>query len=187
MAESSLDQVATERPLEIEWKAFELRPGGAMPDPHYAEMVASRWPTVQRMAREQYDVEMRSHRFGLDTRLAHEGAKFVRAAAPDRERAYHEAIFRAHFIDDADFDRLDVLVEIVRGVGGIDADAFHAALERGDYRAAVLAEERFAAQAGISGVPAFVINDKYLLSGVRPPEQLHAELTYIQQQEGEHP
>lgn len=182
MAESSLDQVAKERPIDVGWKAFELRPEGAPPpDPQYKAMVEQNWPRTIAMGR-LYGVEMRTHRFGINTRPAHEGAKFAEArGTPEQAKAYHDALFRAYFQDDQDIGEPGVLAEIARQVG-LDADAFCQALEAGAYREAVLAEEYFAYRAGITGVPAFIFNDKYLLVGVHPPEQLSTVIDQIERQ-----
>ncbi|HBY98791.1 MAG TPA: hypothetical protein DEP84_33405 [Chloroflexi bacterium] len=185
MAESSLDQVTQERPIEIEWKAFELRPAGSPPpDPAYRARVEEHWPRTIAMGR-QYGVEMRTHRFGIDTRPAHEGAKFAEAQGTSEQvKAYHDAVFRAYFEEDQDIGDLDVLTAIARQVG-LDAEAFRQALDAGSYREVVLAEERFAYRAGISGVPAFIFNDKYLLVGVHPPEQLKSVIEQIERQGNE--
>lgn len=185
MAESSLDQVARERRLDIEWKAFELRPEGSPPpDPAYIARVEQSWPRTIAMGR-LYGVEMRTHRFGINTRRAHEGAKFAEAhGSTEQAKAYHDGVFRAYFQDDKDIGDPEVLVEIA-SQAGLDAEAFRRALEEGTYRDAVVAEERFAYQAGISGVPAFIFNDKYLLVGVHPPEQLASVIEQIERQESE--
>lgn len=182
MAESSLDQVARERPVEVEWKAFELRPSGSPPmDPQYKARVEQNWPRTVAMGR-QYGVEMRTHRFGINTRPAHEATKFAEAhGTPEQARAYHDALFRAYFQDDHDIGDPAVLTRIASEVG-LDADALREALEAGAYRQQVLAEERFAYEAGISGVPAFIFEDKYLLIGLHSPEQLASIMDRIEQE-----
>lgn len=183
MAESSLDQVASQRPLEIEWKAFELRPQGAPPvEPAYKARIEEHWPRTVAMGR-LYGVEMRTHRFGINTRLAHEGAKFAEAhGTPEQAKAYHDAVFRAYFQEDQDIGNPDVLAEVARQVG-LEVEAFRQALAAGTFREAVVTEEQFAYRAGISGVPAFIFNDKYLLVGVHPPEQLNNVIDQIEGEE----
>lgn len=173
MAVSSLDRVREQVPLTVEWRAFELRPEGKSgmtpeQEARYRELIANHWPRTVEMGR-LYGVEMRTHRWGINTRPAHEGGKFARAHG--KGDAYDRAVFRAYFVDDRDIGDVDVLTDIAASVG-LDANAFREALETHRYLDEVLADEAWAAQAGIHGVPAFIFAGRYLVSGVRPPEEL---------------
>ena len=53
---------------------------------------------------------------------------------------------------------------------GLDGDAAREVLTSGRYAAEVRDAEEKWLRAGISGVPAVVINDRYLISGAQPPE-----------------
>ena len=53
---------------------------------------------------------------------------------------------------------------------GLDGDAAREVLTSGRYAAEVRDAEEKWQRAGISGVPAVVINDRYLISGAQPPE-----------------
>ena len=53
---------------------------------------------------------------------------------------------------------------------GLDADAARQALESSQYVDAVRADQAQAAAYGINGVPFFVIDGKYGVSGAQPPE-----------------
>lgn len=168
--------------LTVEWKAFELRPGGSRPEPGYAKMIESRWPQTIQMGR-QYGVEMRTHSFGIDTRPAHQALKIVQEMAPAKTEAFNVAIFKAYFQDDADIGKIEVLTNLANELG-IDGQALASRLMANERLQNVLDDEDFAFQNGISGVPAFIFMDKYLLSGVRSSEQLVAIVQQIKQQEG---
>jgi len=182
MAKSSLDTAMEQVDLTVEWKAFELRPGGSRPDPNYVKMIQSRWPQTIQMGR-QYGVEMRTHSFGINTRPAHKALKIVQEMAPAKTEAFNVAIFEAYFQDDADIGQIDLLTTLAKQLG-IDGQAVESRLMANDTLQNVLNDEQFAFQNGISGVPAFIFMGKYLLSGVRPPEQLVAIVQQIKQQEG---
>lgn len=183
MAKSSLDMAQTEVPLDIEWKAFELRPTGSPPmDERYKAMIMSRWGETQAMAR-QYGVVMNHHRFGVNTRLAHRSAKVVERLAPTLLNTYNMALFAAYFEHDLDISQEDVLVQVAEGLG-IDGNALREGLAAGEGREEVFEEQQFARSANISGVPAYVFMDKYLVTGVRPPEHLVAIVKQIEAQEG---
>ncbi len=168
--------------LAVEWKAFELRPGGTLPDPSYAKMIESRWSQTIQMGR-QYGVEMRTHTLGIDTRPAHQALKIVEEIAPEKTDAFNVAIFKAYFQDDADIGKIETLTTLATQLG-IDHQAFTAGMMAKKHLQNVLDDEDFAFQNGISGVPAFIFMDKYLLSGVRSSEQLVEIVQQIKKQEG---
>ncbi len=176
MAESSLDSLKQTRAVQVQFRAYELRPEGAPPIPpevqaQYRERLAAGWPRVQQMARERFGLELKR----MDdpqphpTRLAHIGARY--ALAHGQGEAYHRAVFRAHWQQLRDISAVATLVEIARAVG-LDEAGFRAALENPDYRAEVEADEYWAYQQNLSGVPAFIFAERYLVSGAQPVELL---------------
>lgn len=174
MIKSSLDTLAKIEDIEVIWKSYELRPQNAPPMPPaqeqaYKEKIAAAWPRTQQMAEEVFGVEMKTHRWGVKSRLALEGAKF--AEEKGLGEAYHEAIFKAHFIEDRDLGDRQVLAGLAEEVG-LDRAEFVTALD--DPKYADLVEQDIAqAQAyGVNGVPATIIQDKYMVSGAQPLEAL---------------
>ena len=53
---------------------------------------------------------------------------------------------------------------------GLDVDAAREVLLDGSYADEVRAAERFWQQAGITGVPAVIVDERHLISGGQPPE-----------------
>jgi predicted DsbA family dithiol-disulfide isomerase len=183
MIKSSLDDLAQTEDIEVIWRSFELRPNDAPPLPPeqeqaYKERVAAAWPRTSRMARERFGVEMKTHRWGVDSRPALEGAKF--AEARGLGEPFHEAMFRAHFVEDRDFGDLETLADLAEEVG-LDRAEFKEAIEAGTYAAQVDADVAQARAFGLSGVPATIINDKYLLSGAQPLETLKQVVRQIRE------
>jgi predicted DsbA family dithiol-disulfide isomerase len=174
MLKSSLDKLAQTEDIEIIWKSYELRPKNAPPLPEaaekaYRERIAAAWPQTQQIAQERFGVEMKSHRWGVKSRYALEGAKF--AEEKGLGDTYHEAMFKAHFIDDRDFGDLDILADLA-AEAGLDRAEFLAAIESGAYAAQVDADIAQAMAYGLQGVPATIIERKYLISGAQPYEVL---------------
>lgn len=164
--------------MEITWRAFELRPAGSPPmDPSYKAMIEANWPRVVAMGRE-YGIEMRSHRFGVNTRPAHRAFKLVQHLAPEQAPAYNMALFRAYFEADKDIGDVSVLASLADELG-VDGTALRERLATDEAEAQVLQEETEAHASGITGVPALVFENKYLLSGVRPPEEIEAAVAQI--------
>ena len=160
--------------MKLTRRAYQLRPGGGAPDPEHAARIRAGWPRLREMA-EGLGVEVAEAqpRLGVDTRLAHEGAKFVATSAPGQADAYHRALYRAHFVLGRDLADLDTLTAIASGLG-LDGAAFRAALERGDHRAAVLAEDAAARAVGVRGVPQLFVGGVPLPPGLSRYEALVA-------------
>ncbi|MEH0108593.1 DsbA family oxidoreductase [Tersicoccus sp. MR15.9] len=83
--------------------------------------------------------------------------------------AVKEALLSAHFEHGEDIGSREVLVRIGTEAG-LAADDITAALDSGRYADAVNADIRRAQSLGITGVPFFVLDDTYGISGAQPAE-----------------
>ena len=79
------------------------------------------------------------------------------------------ALFKAHFNQRANLSDRDKLLDIAASVG-LHRQAAKAALEDDDLEARVVAEERQAWDLNVSGVPAMIINGKFMIPGAQTPE-----------------
>jgi predicted DsbA family dithiol-disulfide isomerase len=89
--------------------------------------------------------------------------------------AFHNAVFRAYFAEGRNIHRLNVLMDIVRGIDG-DPEAGRAALEEGRCRDAVDQDWQRSREMGITAVPTFVRNGRRLV-GAQPYGELAHFLT----------
>ena len=174
MAESGLDSLRKTRDIVVEWKAFELRPGGKFPgtpeqEALYRARIREKHGQMQAMARERFNLEMKEGPFGVDSRPALEGARYAREHGKESE--YSHACFAAHWHETKRLDDMTVLVEIARAAG-LDADEFRDAVESGKHREGVEADLALAHEYGVDGIPAFIFADRYLVSGAQPVEVL---------------
>lgn len=80
-----------------------------------------------------------------------------------------DAVTRAHFEEGRDIGQLSVLLDVAEEVG-LNREDTEQKLRAGAGSDQVEADLRFAKEAGISGVPFFVFNDRYALSGAQPVE-----------------
>lgn len=87
-----------------------------------------------------------------------------------------ERLLKAYFVEGRHIGHDEELADLAAEVG-IDRDDSLAALESGVYLPAVRADQDQARQLGINGVPFFVLNMKYGLSGAQPPEVFVQALT----------
>jgi predicted DsbA family dithiol-disulfide isomerase len=91
------------------------------------------------------------------------------AIAKGRADETVEALFRAYFLDGRDIgDRAELVA--IAGESGVDEDEARSFLDEGKARDTTLAEDRGARRAGIDGVPSFIVDGSYLLSGAQEPE-----------------
>lgn len=91
------------------------------------------------------------------------------AGANGRQDAVVEVLFRRYFEDAEDIGDLDVLVDA--GVeAGLDAEGLRRYLESQEGAEAVLRENEAAHKVGISGVPCFIFDNKYAVSGAQEAE-----------------
>lgn len=115
----------------------------------------------------QVGLELHHHKRLINSRPALQAAEFARAAG--LFDPMHRGLFDAYWLDGRDVSNLDVLANIAAGVG-LDVDAMEAAIRAnafGDYLDARRAE---ALDLMISGIPAHVIADRYLVMGAQPYE-----------------
>ena len=86
-----------------------------------------------------------------------------------------EALFRAYFSEGRDIGSEDVLGDIAADAG-MERTQVSAFLQSDEGALQVSQEEEAARRAGLSGVPAFILNRRPLLVGAHPPEVLAAAL-----------
>lgn len=79
------------------------------------------------------------------------------------------ALLRAYHSDGKDPSNHEVLVEAAQSVG-LDAGEARGVLQSGQYADEVRAEEHKYQAMGIQSVPAFIFNNRYLVSGGQPVE-----------------
>ncbi len=105
------------------------------------------------------------------------------ALAPEEVReAVIEDVYAAYFEHGQDIGDLETLIQI--GVRhGMDCESLKTTLAGAAIRERVEAEASQAQQLGISGVPFFIVNDKYAFSGAQPPETILKVLRQVVERE----
>lgn len=105
-----------------------------------------------------------------NTRRAHKLLAWaLEEAGPRAQTALKLALFKAHFNQRRNISDENVLLDIAAGVG-LHREAARAALADEALEARVVAEERQAWDMNISGVPAMIVNGKFLIPGAQSPE-----------------
>jgi predicted DsbA family dithiol-disulfide isomerase len=179
--EQALDRFPHRDEVEVIYRSFELDPaappGVTRPT---VDVLASKYGMSPEQARDaQLQMEQRAAGDGLtfhledlrsgNTRDAHRLLQLARAQGRQAELA--ERLYRAYFTDQASvFDHSSLAG--LAAEAGLDPDEVRAVLASDEYGQAVDADERTALSFGISGVPFFVIDRRYGISGAQPAQTI---------------
>jgi predicted DsbA family dithiol-disulfide isomerase len=176
-----LERAAALRPdlhIEPRWHAYQLDPSipaGGLPRREYylrkfgsAERIAAMQERLETLGADEavpfaFDRITRSP----NTRDAHR----LIAGANGHQAALVERLYRAYFTDGLDIGSPTVLADLA-GEAGLDRAEAVRQLDAGAGAEAVDGDLGAAGRIGISGVPFFIFDRKYALSGAAEPETL---------------
>lgn len=177
--ESALARFPHRDRVELVWRSFELDPA-AGPSPQepgsYAERLAGKYGGGLAQAQGMLDtMTTTAAAEGLDFRfdLARPGSTFdahrLLHLALDRgvQDAVKERLDRATFTEGLRTSDREALVAVVTEVG-LDGDEVREVLDSNRYADAVRRDEAQAQAYGIAGVPFFVVDGRYGVSGAQP-------------------
>jgi predicted DsbA family dithiol-disulfide isomerase len=165
--------------VEVEYHSFELAPDTpvdfegseadfladhkGLPLDQVRQMLAQ-MTEVARAEGLEFDYDALQH---TNTLKAHEALHAAKAAG--RQAELKERLLRAYFTEGRHIGRAEQLADLAAEVG-LDRDVVLAALRDGTYRDDVAADIAQAAAYGIRGVPFFVIDGRYGVSGAQDPQ-----------------
>jgi len=129
-----------------------------------------------RLSGAQYGITFGDVKLLSNSRLSLEAGEYARDHG--RFHEFHEEIFRAYFTEVKDIGRMDVILDSARSVG-LDAEALQAALKKCCYRDRLQAAQQESERYGISGVPAFIIEEQYKIVGAQPLEVFRETLQKV--------
>ncbi len=167
--------------VTVTWRSFELDPEAPRStDLPAAERLAGKYAMsveqaeamhaqmTERAAAEGLELHFDRTRSG-NTFAAHRLIHL--AAAHDAQDTVKERLMRAYFTEGEPIGDPDALVRLVAEVG-VDSDEARAVLDSDRYADAVREDERLAGRLGIRGVPFFVLDRRYGVSGAQPADLL---------------
>lgn len=103
--------------------------------------------------------------FGTNSRPALITAKF--AEAQGKSEVYHDAVHRAYWVEARDISHLAVLKDILQQTQ-LDSAQLETVLKDPVYQSEVDEDIALAREHELSGVPAMVFDNKYLIVGAQP-------------------
>lgn len=166
--------------VEIRWRSFELSPD-LQTDPSkstYQYLAETKgWPMEQAKQAHARLTET-AREVGLDYRFD----SVIPANSFDAHRLSHlaaehglqdeaeERLFAAHFTEGKNIDDEETLLQLGKEVG-LPEDEVRDLLQGDRFADAVREDQEAARQAGVRGVPFFVFNRKYAVSGAQPSDR----------------
>ncbi len=179
--EQALAGFAHRDEVDVVWRAFELDPSAPSERTGtYAENLAAKYGFSVARAQDMIDtMTATAAQDGLtfDFGAARPGGTFDAhrllhlAAERGVQDAVKERLLRATFTEGEPIGDADTLVRLV-AEAGLDADEARAVLASDRYAPEVRGDEAQARAYGISGVPFFVVDGRYGVSGAQPSEAL---------------
>lgn len=177
--ETALEQFAEKKNIEVIWKSFQL--DASIPEvatESYAEYLVKR----KGMAAEQVqgmltNVTEMASQVGLDYHLdqsvivnsqkAHQLIQFAKSKELGNEA--EERLFSAFFTEGKNIADTETLVRLGKDFG-LEESELKASLEDEKYKYEITQDIQEAQNIGVSGVPFFVFDRKYAVSGAQPAE-----------------
>jgi predicted DsbA family dithiol-disulfide isomerase len=179
-----VERLKAEHNVDVEWRPFYLYfdtpPEGRELPERIKRARANGSEERLRQIAESYGMEFVSTKRIYNTRLAHEATEYARVHGKGNE--FHKVVFRKVYAEGQDPSQWDVLRSAAEEVG-LDAEEMQREVESEKYMATVVDQVRWAYQIGITGVPTYVINNRYAIVGAQPYEVFKSALEQIMNQQ----
>lgn len=175
--EKAMEVLPFKNEVEIEWKSYQLNPeyNNTTNEDLYTYLARAKGMSVEQAKQMTTQVEEMANNVGLDLSFA----KNIPANSFDAHRFLHfakskglqdeaeEALFSAHFMGAKDIAKHETLISIAEDLG-LDKQETINVLQGHDFAEAVRYDIYESQQIGVRGVPYFVFDRKYALSGAQP-------------------
>lgn len=174
--EKAVSQIDGGDKIQIEFKSFELDPTASK---NVVSSTSERFAlkygmTVSDAEKRIEQISLMGRREGIDfkyisTRYTNtfDSLRLTKFAQEKNHAEIVEKLFDAYFTKNLELSNYDVLKKIATECG-LDENEVDEVLNSDRYADEVRADELQASRYGIHGVPYFVINEKYALSGAQP-------------------
>ena len=175
--EKAIKNSGYEGQIDVEFKSFLLDPTTPIDTEEsiYTSLARKYNMSEQEAKNMTVNVASRAKEVGLNynfddmktanTKAAHRLAKL--ASAQGKSETYNERLMKAYFLEGEAIGRYDVLKRLAKEAE-LNMEAVQRVLESNQYEEAIEQDIYEAQQIGVRGVPFFVFNNKYGLSGAQP-------------------
>ena len=186
--ESAKDLVPSDVEVDLTWRAFQLDPTAPMEGRDYHAHMAAKFGGKNAVDAKFDQVRETGKSVGIqfnflaikvapNTLNAH---RLIRHVSGDQrlQDSVVKRLFQAFFEEGQDIGDLSILGDLAAQCG-LNAAEIELMLESDDYRDDVQTEINNAARMGISGVPCFIFEQKYAVSGAQAPDTLANAIAQI--------
>ena len=184
--ETALEQFAEKKNIEIEWKSFQLDP--TIPEEanesHTEYLVKRKGMPAEQVEGMLANVTEMAKKVGLEYHLdqsvivnsqkAHQLIQFAKSKKLGNEA--EERLFKAFFTEGKNIADSATLVQLGKDFG-LDESEIKANLEDEKFKYEIAQDIQEAQNIGVTGVPFFVFDRKYAVSGAQPTEAFLETLT----------
>ncbi|CAM3353894.1 DsbA family oxidoreductase [Paenibacillus taichungensis] len=178
--EQALIQLPSKDQVRIEYKSFELDPSASLYDgKSYMEKLASKFGGMEQAKQFLNHLTQQAENVGLSFNLdrlkstntldAHRLLKWAKTQG-EEEATLNDKLLNAHFTESKDVGDIETLADIAQASGFNREEALEALRDKAGFTDQVREDQQQAREYGISGVPFFIFNEKYALSGAQPAE-----------------
>jgi predicted DsbA family dithiol-disulfide isomerase len=176
--------------VEIRYRSFQLDPSTPLEGKPYKENMKSKFgDNPERLQGMLQQVTSAGAAVGVNFDFSRverspntlKSHQLIVLAPEDKKQDVVDAIYQAYFEEGRDIGNVEVLLEIATEAG-IDAESLAERLRAKDGLEQVEDDLEFASKVGITGVPFFIINDKYALTGAQPSSTILQALEQVAQE-----
>ncbi|MGF0538151.1 DsbA family oxidoreductase [Agrobacterium sp. ES01] len=178
--ELAIAEVQDELGVDINWRPYQLDPDATAEGADYREHLVAKFGSAERLDEMQGQLVELGREIGLDyhfdkikvrsnTMDAHRVIHWAQAEGREKQNAVVDRLFVAHFVEGQNIADKQVLTTIA-GEAGLDPQVIERLLD-GDVDCDTIRSEIGAAQnMGVSGVPFFIFDQQYAVSGAQSVE-----------------
>ena len=178
-----VERLKAEYQIDVEWRPFYLRPDTPPEGMELSDYIkrarANGSEERLRSIAGAYGMDFESTERIYNTRIAHEATEYARERGKGNE--FHKVVFRKVYAEKQDPSQWDVLRSVAEEVG-LNADEMQRDVESEKYKVHVQEQVNWAHQIGVTGVPTYVVNDRYAIVGAQPYEVFKNALAQIMNQ-----
>jgi len=176
--EKAIDQLGGAYDFDITYHPFELNPDMPASGKNQKKYLSDKFggedrydqitnQTTRVAAQEGLAFDFNKQAVSPNTRKAHSIVQFAKTEGKQLETV--EALFKAYFSDGIDLSNDENLVTVAVAAG-LDEAKVRTLLQHESALVQIALEEQEMYKLGISGVPFYIINNKYGVSGAQAPE-----------------
>ena len=160
--------------IEVRWTAFPLHPETPEEGLTLEELFAGQPKDIKKImtrlkqVADELGLPLGERKMTFNSRLAQELGKW--AESKGRGDEFHEAVFRAYFVDGKNIGKVDEIVDLAKSIG-LSGQEARSVLELRTFREAVDSDWSRSRALGITGVPTFLADHRAAV-GFQPYEDL---------------